>query len=94
MRYRLMPAARRQKLAVLAILASAGGILLSLLGHWGWGLLLATLAIPASLAAVVRSASPVLSGGRMALLALILAIVGLFLALMVMLVNLVTLAAR
>jgi hypothetical protein len=94
MRYRLMPSARRQRLAVLAMLASGGGILLSLLGYWGWGLLLAVVAIPAALVAVVRSASPVLSGGRLGLMALALAVVGLFLALMVMVVNLVTLAAR
>lgn len=70
--------------ATIAIIAAIGGIIASLAGHPFWGFLILAIAIIAGLAGMAMSASPKVGGGLMSLVAVVIAVFGLGLSVLVM----------
>lgn len=75
--------------AVLAILAALGGMVASCGGHPFWGLILAILAIPLGALGLLQSTARRLRGGFVSLLAIVLAAIGILVALLVLVFKIV-----
>lgn len=73
-------AQRTGTLATLAILAAIGGIIVTFTGHPVWGLIIDLIAIPLGIGGLVMAASPRVSGGVASIVAIIVAVIGLGLA--------------
>jgi hypothetical protein len=76
--------------AVLAILAAIGSYVLTFSGRPVFGLLVALVALPFGVLGLISAASPRISGGILSIVAIVLAILGLGIAVLVMLGMLVT----
>lgn len=70
--------------AILAIVAALGGIIATFTGHPGWGLILELGAIIFGIFGLLRASSPRVSGGVLSIVALVIAVLGLGLAILVM----------
>ena len=67
-------------LATLAIVAAIGGMMATFTGHPVWGLIIDLIAIPLGIGGLVMAASPRVSGGVASIVAIIVAVIGLGLA--------------
>jgi hypothetical protein len=76
--------------ATLAIVAAIGSYIASCTGNWGLGLFAAIVAVPLGVVGLLMSASPRVTGGIMSIAAIVLAVIGVVLALLVMLGAIVT----
>jgi hypothetical protein len=70
--------------ASLAVVAAIGGFLATLTGHPVWGLILDLTAIPLGVIGLLMATSPRVSGGVLSIFALVAAVLGIGLAVLVM----------
>ncbi len=87
MRYQMMPPAKFGMWPVLAMVASFGSIFISCSGHWIWGLILALAAMPLGAVGLLRSIAPEIRGGPASIAAIIVACIGVVVALVAGLFN-------
>lgn len=71
-------------MATLAIIAALVGFFVIFTGHPLWGLILELIALPLGVLGLLRAASPRVSGGVISIVAIIAAVLGLILAVLVM----------